>query len=687
MDFVYRNRVEEEQRRINRALKALSECKEAMIRAEDEAVLLNDICRIIVDVGGYRMAWIGYIEKDEVKTVRPVARAGYDEGYVDNLKIALNDPARGNGPTGISLKTGKPYGSRNVLLDEEMRPWREEALKRGYHSTLNLPLVYEKQVIGTLAIYSGEVDVFNEEEQELLFGLAQTLAYGITAMRDRVRRIQAEEELKRINDELETKIEVRTAKLRESEEKFRVLAETSPAAIFLYQGEKYIYVNPMAETLTGYSRDELLAGDAWDWIHPEFRELVKSRARKRQQGEQIPHRYEVMYRDRYGREGWVDFTASLIEYKGKPMGLAIAFDVSKRKQAEEALEESERRFRSIYEQAPMGIALMDSLTGRFVQINQRFCDIIGYSMDEMLATDFQSLTHPEDRQDSIDNVDRMLHGKIESYSMDKRYIHKNGSTVWVSLTVVPVWVDETSYKHHIAMVEDITGRKKIEESLVVAKSNAELYLDLMGHDINNINQIALGYMEMARDMQPVKDRLDFIDKSMEVLQRSTDLIGNVRKLQKLHEGALQARDVDVCRMLLDIQSEYGAIPGKVIVLNLNGQLKCLVHANELLHDVYANLVNNAVKHTRDGTTITINLDSGHYCRVAVEDNGPGIPDENKEKIFNRMHLGSARGMGLGLYLVRSLINSYGGRVWAEDRIKGDHTKGARFVVLLPAVEK
>ena len=108
MDLVCRNRVKEELHRVNRALKALSECKEAMIRAEDEAVLLNDICRTIVDVGGYRMAWIGYIENDAVKTVRPVARAGYDESYVDNLKIALEDPVWGSGPTGISLKTGKP---------------------------------------------------------------------------------------------------------------------------------------------------------------------------------------------------------------------------------------------------------------------------------------------------------------------------------------------------------------------------------------------------------------------------------------------------------------------------------------------------------------------------------------------------------------------------------------------------
>ena len=130
-DISGRMRMENALQWANRALKALSKCKEAMIRAKDEATLLNDICHIIVNEGGYRLAWIGYIEDDEQRTVRPVARAGYDGGYVDNLKIALNDPVRGSGPTGICLKTGKPYGSRNVKADAEMQPWRQETSSGG----------------------------------------------------------------------------------------------------------------------------------------------------------------------------------------------------------------------------------------------------------------------------------------------------------------------------------------------------------------------------------------------------------------------------------------------------------------------------------------------------------------------------------------------------------------------------
>jgi signal transduction histidine kinase len=237
-------------------------------------------------------------------------------------------------------------------------------------------------------------------------------------------------------------------------------------------------------------------------------------------------------------------------------------------------------------------------------------------------------------------------------------------------------------------------RIESEAALKAAKAQAELYLDLMGHDINNMHQVALGYLELARDLPPGEDQVRFLDKPVEVLQRSTQLIQNVRKLQKLKDGVFRTQEVDVCDVLMDVQREFGAVPHKAITLNMNECERCLVQANELLHDVFANLVSNAIKHTGDRADIVIDLDiimdrGARYCRVMVEDDGPGIPDDFKERIFNRMLRGTtkAKGMGLGLYLVKSLVDSYGGRIWVEDRIQGDHMKGARFVVILPSAGK
>lgn len=442
-DNVERKRAEEELQRANRALKALSKCKEAMIRAEDEPSLLNDICTIVVDVGGYRLAWIGYIESDEMRTVRPVARAGYDEGYVDNLKIALNDPIRGNGPTGISLKTGKPYGSRDVESDVVMQPWRLDAIKRGYISTLNLPIMYEKQILGALVIYSGRPGAFDEEELELLWDLAENLAYGIATIRDRVRRDQVEKELQRAKEELEVRVEERT------------------------------------------------------------------------------------------------------------------------------------------------------------------------------------------------------------------------------------------------------------EELKLAKAQAELYLDLLSHDINNMLQVALGYLELAQDMLELDHgEKELITRPYETLLKSSRLIDNVRKLQKSNTGEIKEQIMDLEQVLSNVISEYEGLPDKYIHERYKANGRCPVKANLLINDVFSNLIGNAIKHPNgDNVDISINLDTvrdnGYqYYKVSIEDNGPGIPDDMKDRIFYRAQRGltNANGMGLGLYLVKSLVDSYNGKVWVEDRVNGDHTKGSRFVVMLPAIE-
>jgi signal transduction histidine kinase len=216
----------------------------------------------------------------------------------------------------------------------------------------------------------------------------------------------------------------------------------------------------------------------------------------------------------------------------------------------------------------------------------------------------------------------------------------------------------------------------------------------MGHDINNLHQIAMGYLEFARELAgPESGQKEFLEKPFDVLRRGARLIDNVRKLQKLRDGAYVKGPADLREVLANALDEYLDMPGKTITADYNGNRDCLIVANDLLSDVFSNLVDNAIKHAREKPCISVSLEKmqengcGHY-RVAVEDNGPGIPDSMKGKIFNRLLEGDShsRGMGLGLYMVKSLVEDYNGRVWVEDRIAGEHAKGARFVVMLPAAD-
>ena len=223
--------------RVNRALKTLSDCNQILVRARNESVLLSEVCRIIVETGAYRMAWVGFAEFDENKTVRPVAQAGFEEGYLNTVNITWAAAERGYGPTGTAIRTGKPCVVKETSSDSLYAPWRSEAMKRGYASTIALPLIFEGQILGALNIYAREPDAFDEEEIELLKELVNDLAYGIIYLRTKAEHEKAEETIKKLSKAVE---------------------QTEDLVIITNKQGSIEYVNPAFEKLTGYRSEEVI---------------------------------------------------------------------------------------------------------------------------------------------------------------------------------------------------------------------------------------------------------------------------------------------------------------------------------------------------------------------------------------------------------------------------------------------
>jgi PAS domain S-box-containing protein len=226
-DITERKRAQEELLRVNRALRALSLCNEALIRATEESAWLNQVCRIIVDEAGYRFCWVGRAEHDEAKTVRAVASAGVDEGYLEAVSVSWADADGGCGPTGTSIKTGQKQIVKNTFTDPLCARSRAEALKRGYASIIAIPLVVDGEPFGALSIYAAEADAFRDEEVSLMTELASDLAFGIGALRTKAERQKAEEEIRTLNAELEQRVRARTSDLeaardREAKIGFRI---------------------------------------------------------------------------------------------------------------------------------------------------------------------------------------------------------------------------------------------------------------------------------------------------------------------------------------------------------------------------------------------------------------------------------------------------------------------------------
>ncbi len=267
---------------------------------------------------------------------------------------------------------------------------------------------------------------------------------------------------------------------------------------------------------------------------------------------------------------------------------------------------------------------------------------------------------------------------------------RDGSEVTILANSAPVMDVTGRITAAVASISDITHLKLTEAELRDAKEQTELYLDLMGHDINNINHIAMGYLEMALDIMEKRGGLDvdnkqLLDKPLEMMKNSSTLINTVRKIQRIREGGLKNEAIDIGTILGELKREYSYIPGRDITINFEAKGRYPVMANPLLKDVFANLIGNAIKHSNGPLTIHIKLDkvtqhNNKFYRIAIEDNGPGIPDELKSTLLSHRKLS---GKGLGLYLVRTFTRQFNGKFWIEDRVKGDHTKGCRFVVLLP----
>lgn len=187
---------EEKSRRNNRALRALSRSSQAMLQATDKSSYMDEVCRIIVEDCGHPLVWIGFEEIDKAQSVRPVAYSGFEEDYLETLRITWADTERGRGPTGTAIRTGQPAFCRDMQTDPQFAPWRDEAIRRGYAASLALPLMEGKRAFGALTIYFREPNPFAEEEVKLLKELADDLAHGITSLRLRREREEAETALR-----------------------------------------------------------------------------------------------------------------------------------------------------------------------------------------------------------------------------------------------------------------------------------------------------------------------------------------------------------------------------------------------------------------------------------------------------------------------------------------------------------
>ncbi|MGA9047625.1 MAG: PAS domain S-box protein [Dehalococcoidia bacterium] len=476
-----------------------------LLSVDDETELFQKICDALILIDLIRFVWIGLAEKTTF-SIKPVANAGVEEGYLSKIKVTFDDTEGSKGPTGTAIKTGQPNIVKDTQNDKQyILPWRDEALKRGYLSSIAIPLVYEKEIIGALNVYSGVKDAFKDDEVKFLVGVAKNISLGIKSLRNIAERKQAEQAL------------------RESEAHYRLLAEHTTDSVWLMDmNRKPTYLSPSVEKVRGFTHQEIMDMPLEQTLTPEslklsselfFKELPKIEA----DPDYNPvHMLDLEYYCKDGTTIWAENKFYIIRDKnGKPVSiLGEGRDVTPRKRAEEALQQSEKQYHDMIDFLPIAAFEVDT-AANLVSFNQTALKVFGYSEEDyregMNALQFFS---PEEWQRVGENLEKVIQG-TSIPGQEFIFLRKDGSTFTGLIYAAPVIRQNKPVGVRGAIV-DITERKLAEQTL---RESEEKFKNIVEH-ISDIFFILDSNHELVYISPQVKSALGYTMEEMRGNRRS-----------------------------------------------------------------------------------------------------------------------------------------------------------------------
>jgi PAS domain S-box-containing protein len=696
--------VNQELRRLNRALRALSACNQALAQASSEQQLLNQICEIIVRVGGYRMVGIAYAQQDEQKTVRPVAHAGYDSGYLETVGIRWSDTPAGHGPIGTAIRENRICVCTDTANNPLFAPWREAAMQRGYAAIIAFPLRAAGQSFGALAIYSEQANCFEKSEIELLSEMANNLAFGIIALR-------SQEQSRRAR-----------AALQEAEAKYRQLVEQVPAISYVAETGAFgpfLYMSPQAKTILGYDPEDCLADSRfwWEHLNPEDqpRALLED---SWEEGRLFQIEYRMRRSD--GEEVWVRDQAIIVRdpMTGKRLTRGLLVDITEQKRAQRALRESEERYRTFVEQSSEGIYRMEidppipchlsideqlawgHKYGYMAECNDAMARMYGRASAEELIgkklSEFLILHHPVTRQ----YMERFIRAgyritEEESIELDAQGQRRIFRNTMVGTIVEGYWVRTWG------ITRDVTERKHLEEQLRNAQQ-LEAIGRLAGgvaHDFNNILSIIMGHAELLlASGVDERSRLG-LEQMRRAAERAASLTQQLLAFSR--KQVLQPRVLDLNETVADVQKMLSRVIGEDIELiaRLHPSLMLVKADPSQVEQVLINLAVNARDAMPQGGRLAmetsnlelgedaardVDLAPGKYVMLGISDSGNGMDATTLSHVFEPFFTTKpvGKGTGLGLSTVYGIVKQSGGSI----QVESEPGRGTSFRIYLPSTD-
>jgi PAS domain S-box-containing protein len=671
---------QESAERLNKTLNTVSACRQAIAHSKSEQDLLDSICEIAVNSGGYRLVWIGIARDDEGKSVQPMAQCGTGKGYIEEGMVSWADEPRGRGPTGTAIRTCKPVLCRDTRNDELFEPWRERAEKFGFRSSLVVPLAREEVAFGSVSIYAATPDAFGEDEVIQFSQLATDVSFGIEMLRARAERERAE------------------AALQASEERYRCLALATAQIVWMTDQDGLVHGDiPSWRAFTGKTRDQIKDWGWLDSLHPEDRERT-ARAWSEAVGRAAP--YEIEYRIRRSdgeyRDMWVR-GVPVLERDGQVREwVGTCTDVTDRQRAEQQLRAASRYARNLLE-ASLDALVTISPEGIITDVNQATEAATGRPRENLIGTDFCAyFTEPDKARQGYQQV--FAAGFVRDFPLVLR--HASGGTCDV-LYHASVYRNEAGETAGVfATARDITERKRAEERLAryaqeLERSNSELqeFAFVASHDLQEPLRKITAFSDRLRDRcagQLDDVSLDFLNRMRGAALRMARLIDSLLDYSRLATRAMPFEEVDLAStcvgVIADLEQRIRDTGARVTVQTLPRVLGDPIQLRQLLQNLLANALKFHAPGARPGIVVSA-VRNAERWEVSVSDDGIGFDPAYADRIFRpfqRLHARNEyEGSGMGLAICRKIAQRHGTAI----SVQSQPGKGATFTVSLPAVQE
>ncbi|MGZ2368794.1 response regulator [Ancylomarina sp. YFZ004] len=515
----------------------------------------------------------------------------------------------------------------------------------------------------------------------------------------------AEDELREKNKDLEVDVKQKISELETSQRTLNNLLNNLPG--FAYQclnnrDWSMTYISDGCKEITGYSPDDFISKNTItfnDIIHPDYREKLWNKWQVTlTQKSTFQAEYPII--NAKGETKWIWEQGSGV-FKGDNLIYIEGFitDITQRKISED-------KFRKIFDQSPIGIALVDSHSSQIIQVNDKYCQILERSENELTQSNWQNMTHPDDIQQDLYQMDLLNTGKINGFSIEKRLLKSNGEYIWVILTTTRINILSSDTPCHLAMIKDITERKNLTQSLISAKENAEesdrlksVFLATMSHELRTPLNAVIGFSELIEKDLPIDEITYFseiINTSGKHLLGIIEDIFDISLIEtgdlKIHREPLNLLALldDIHQVIKNEQTLQNKENINLIFNNQIGSLDLVLFSDQKrIKQILLNLLKNALKFTNKGTVefgcIIIEMDKKPFVKFFVKDTGIGVPKEKRDFIFevfrqaDDSHSRIYGGTGLGLTISKKLTNLMGGEIWLEPGID----QGTNFYFTIP----